>query len=85
MADQFLDVISFRKGASGKSRPHKIGYAKPDGKGGYYVDLDSLPLPDDKGRVSIRISPRMEKGAQTRRPSSAAREMARDLDEDIPF
>lgn len=82
--DQYLDVISFRKRGGGKAYPHRIGSAKSNGKGGYFVDFDSLPLPDAEGRVSVLISPRQEKGAG----SSIRREaqhMRDELDDDLPF
>ena len=85
MADQYLDVINFRKRGD-SAFPHKIGSAKSNGKGGLNVYLDSLPLPDDKGQVTLLIQKRQERptggsSGQARRPAS--REAF--LDEEIPF
>lgn len=83
MADEYLDVISFRKRGD-KPYAHKIGSAKANGKGGFNVYLDSLPLPDTDGRVSLLISPRLEKG---RRDEIAPRRPAQrsEMDDEIPF
>lgn len=80
MSDQYLDVISFRPRGDGKPYAHKIGSAKKNAKGGLNVYLDSLPLPDKDGKVSLLISARQEKPAG-RTPSRGGA----DLDDDIPF
>lgn len=86
MADNaYLDVISFRKRGTGKSYPHKIGSAKSDGKGGYYVDFDSIPLPDENGRVSVLISPRQDKGSYGGGATQRQAPRRDELDDEIPF
>lgn len=90
MADEFLDIISFRKRGTGKAYPHKIGSAKSNGKGGFFVDFDSLPLPDENGRVSVLISPRQEKGGfgggrPTARPAPRSGDVFEDDSDTIPF
>lgn len=84
MADEYMDVISFRKRGD-KAYAHKIGSAKSNGKGGFNVYLDSSPLPDETGRVSLLISPRQEKagsGRLTARPAAPRRD---EMDDEIPF
>ena len=87
MADTYMDVISFRERGDTKFA-HKIGSAKSNGKGGMNVYLDSLPLPDKDGRVSLLISPRQEKGGTGRivsRPTARAAQSDDDMDQEIPF
>lgn len=86
MVDEYMDVISFRQRGD-KPYAHKIGSAKANGKGGINVYLDSSPLPDKDGRVSLLISPRMEKGGGgDRRPAARPAPRRDDMeDSDIPF
>lgn len=88
MADQWLDVISFRQRGDGKAYAHKIGSAKK-GEKGINVYLDSLPLPDKDGRVSLLISARQENsgGRTERRPPPTRPQTPRDDFEDdgVPF
>ena len=74
--------MSFRKRGE-TNYAHKIGSAKKNDKGGINVYLDSLPLPDKDGRVSLLISKRMEKGDRPA-PKSPARG-GDDFDDSIPF
>lgn len=85
MADEYLDVISFRKRGD-KPYAHKIGSAKANGKGGWNVYLDSLPLPDQDGRVSLLISPRQDKGSLggSKAPSRPAPRRD-EMGDEIPF
>lgn len=86
MADQWLDVISFRQRGEGKAYAHKIGSAKKSEKG-INVYLDSLPIPDKDGRVSLLISaPRESSGGGNPRRTQPARRQDDDFDTDtIPF
>jgi hypothetical protein len=85
MADGWLDVISFRqRGDAGKAYAHKIGSAKRNDKGGLNVYLDSLPLPDKDGRVSLLISPPRESAGSPRREARPATP-SRFEDDEIPF
>lgn len=84
MADEYMDVISFRKRGD-KPYAHKVGSAKSNGKGGMNVYLDSLPLPDPDGRVSLLISPRQDKAGGGRPASRPAARNNDDFDDSIPF
>lgn len=84
MADEYMDVISFRQRGD-KPYAHKIGSAKANGKGGINVYLDSSPLPDKDGRVSLLISPRQEKSGGRPAPRTATATHRDEMDEEIPF
>ena len=78
----YFDAIQFKAGYNGKARPIRLGYAKPDQKGGWFVNLDALPLPDEQGRVSFKIVPQRERDAgQSNAPASGGYAM----DDEIPF
>lgn len=94
MADSdFLDVISFRQRGDGKPFAHRIGSAKHGKDGKLNVYLDSLPLPDKDGRVSLLISPRQERtgtgggGYGARRTERPAPKRQDDFDDNdaVPF
>lgn len=75
---EYLDVISWKKTASGKNFAVKLGSAKKLDNGNIAVYLDALPLPGPEG-CQLTIAPQRERaggGAATKRPS--------DLD-DSPF
>jgi len=77
----FWDVGQFKKTASGKNRFVKLGYAKQKDDGGFFVNLDALPLPDEQGRVSIAISPpRQRDDYQQAKPQPQG-----GMDDEIPF
>ncbi|KFI26585.1 RNA-binding protein [Haematobacter massiliensis] len=50
-----FDLLSPRKGKDDKTRWHKIGAAFPRDKGGFQLVLDSLPLADSEGRVTLMM------------------------------
>lgn len=80
----FLDVISFRDKKDGGKTPHRIGYAKQGDKG-MNVYLDSLPLPDKEGRVSLLITAQRERGGG--RPTAQPKRLPQqdEFDDTIPF
>lgn len=86
----YMDVISFRARGDGKAYPHKIGSAKRTDKG-ISVFLDSLPIPDKDGRVSLLISAPRESsgsggsGGNPRRAQPARRQDDFEDDTTIPF
>ena len=60
-----FDLLSPRKGKDDKTRWHKIGAAFPRDKGGFQLVFDSLPLPDNEGRVTVMMweaKPRQDQG-----------------------
>ena len=82
----WMDVISFRD-RGGKNYAHKIGSAKENDKGGINVYLDSLPIPDKDGRVSLLISARRERDGGRPEKNPERRTPRRDEfdDDQIPF
>ena len=77
---QRYDLISPRPGKEGKTFFTRVGTAFPREKGGFSLIFDALPLPDDKGRVSVlMVEPRV-KDDRPQQPGKAA-----DLNDDIPF
>ena len=49
------DLVSPRKGKDDKTRWHKVGAAFPRDKGGFALVFDSLPLPDNEGKVTLMM------------------------------
>lgn len=83
------DCLSPRPGREGKTYWHKVGSAFQSRDGGMQVYLDSLPIPDDKGKVSFIIreakdlreaSAPVQRTRQTPRASTDAT-----IDDTIPF
>jgi hypothetical protein len=66
MAGDYWEVGQWKKTPNDKNFFVKLGTAKQKDDGGFYVDLDALPLsrPDNNGnlRCSIVIQPQREKG-----------------------
>jgi hypothetical protein len=86
----FWDVGQFKKTQSGKNRFVKLGYAKKKDDGGFFVNLDALPLPDEQGRVSLSISPPRERsGVESEFRNVVGNEVRRMqkevMDDDIPW
>jgi hypothetical protein len=79
----FWDVGQFKKTQSGKNRFVKLGYAKQKDDGGFFVNLDALPLPDEQGRVSIAISPQRQRDDSQQGYSNASQ--GGDMEDQIPF
>lgn len=85
MPDEYMDVISFRQRGE-KAFAHKIGSAKHGKDGKINVYLDSSPLPDKDGRVSLVISPRLERTAGYVKPAPRrAPEPEDDFNDPVPF
>jgi hypothetical protein len=89
MAD-FMELGQFKQGQNGKWRFIRLGYAKPNPKGGWYLNFDALPLPDENGRVSVAMKEPQERDGQGgdvySRPVSSGAPMAGvDIEDNIPF
>lgn len=79
MTDRYDAVIS-RKDKSGKVRYTKIGAAFPakDGKDGFNIVLDALPMPNADGQAWISLYAPKPKDAPTRAGGD-------DMNDDVPF
>jgi hypothetical protein len=90
MTDRYDAVIS-RKDKNGKVRYTKIGSAFPakDGKDGFNIVLDALPMPNAEGQAWISLFvPKPKEEAEGRQTPAPTRGSARnaDMDDDsIPF
>lgn len=76
MTDRYDAVIS-RKDRNGKTRYTKIGSAFPakDGKDGFNIVLDAMPMPNAEGQAWISLF--------VPRPKEATRND--DINDDVPF
>jgi len=88
MTDRYDAVIS-RKDKNGKTRYTRIGAAFPakDGKDGFNIVLDALPMPNAEGQAWISLFvPKPKEDADDSQPAPA-RGSARngDMDDEIPF
>lgn len=83
MAKRF-DVCSPRpRKDSDKPYWHRVGTAWDNDKG-TMIYFDSLPLPDEKGRVAVALFEAKEK--QSENPAPAVRRSPKDeMNDDIPF
>lgn len=85
------DILSPRKDRNDKTRWHKVGAAFPRDKGGFSLVFDSLPLPDNEGRVSLMMwEAKPREGQQDNRNQDSGygaggRPGSDDYDSDIPF
>lgn len=92
------DAVISRKDKDGKVRYTKIGAAFPakDGKDGFNIVLDALPMPNAEGQAWISLYVPKDKGDQQsisqrampkgRDPISTGRPRNDDaLDDDVPF
>lgn len=101
MATRYDAVIS-RKDKDGKVRYTRIGAAFPakDGKDGFNIVLDALPMPNAEGQAWISLFvPKQKEGAEPEQsiseratatikrpdPISSGRSLKADMDDDIPF
>lgn len=87
MAQRYDAVIS-RKDKDGKVRYTKIGAAFParDGKDGFNIVLDALPMPNAEGQAWISLYvPKSKDDAEhhDQRPRGGAKNA--DMNDDIPF
>ena len=80
MTDRYDAVIS-RKDKGGKTRYTKIGAAFPakDGKDGFNIVLDALPMPNAEGQAWISLYVPKPKDSA---PSKAGGD---DMNDDVPF
>lgn len=82
MTERYDACIS-RKDRNGKTRYTKIGAAFPakDGKDGFNIVLDALPMPNAEGQAWISLFVPKPKEGQQQAPAAAAEEM----NDDIPY
>lgn len=82
---QYMEIISVRPG---KEKPvyMRIGVMFPakDGKEGYSIKLDALPLPNEKGEIWLNVWPPRDKDAPRDR-APARRDSYQAPNDDIPF
>lgn len=80
------DACTGRKDKSGKTYWTKIGAAFPakDGKEGFNIALDALPMPNAEGQawISLFVPKPKEDRAQPQTSESSAGD---DMNDDIPF
>jgi hypothetical protein len=95
------DAMTPRKGRDGKTYWTKIGSMWPakDGKDGFNLQLDALPLPGDDGRCTVSMFVPKPKDEQTPQanyyaekagerkadPITSGRSRNDDMNDDIPF
>jgi hypothetical protein len=101
MADRY-DVVTSRKDKDGKWRSTRIGAAFPakDGKDGFNIVLDALPMPNGEGQAWLTLFPVKPKEdaehhdqrpiseramPKGRDPISSGRSLRDDMDDRIPF
>jgi hypothetical protein len=66
----------------GKWRATRLGYAKADGNGGWYLNFDALPVTNKDGDVTVKAQvPR----GKDELPTSPQRQSAPDIDDEIGF
>lgn len=80
MTDRYDAVIS-RKDRNGKTRYTKIGAAFPakDGKEGFSIVLDALPMPNAEGQAWISLFVPKPKDA------SEGKTGGNDMNDEVPF
>ncbi len=85
MIDRY-DAVTSRKDRNGKTRYTKIGSAFPakDGKDGFNILLDALPMPnaDGQARISLFVPKPKEDQASS---GSTGRPRSDDMNDDVPF
>ena len=96
MSNDILELVQFRETRNGKWKAVRLGYAKPDGNGGVYVNFDALPLPGKDGETSVKLQvprgkddlpPSRDNGeSYARQTRDAGAPMAGvDMEDPIPF
>lgn len=91
MAKRF-DVLAPRKKRDGGTFWHRVGIAF-EGDKGINIVFDSLPLPDDQGRVSVSLfEPRDQQGGNRQQGNSGGGfgggntgGFGAELDDQVPF
>ena len=86
MTDRYDAVIS-RKDKSGKVRYTKIGAAFPakDGKDGFNIVLDALPMPNAEGQAWISLYVPKPREGDAPSPSRTSGGRNDDMDDSVPF
>lgn len=81
---QRYDAVTSRKDRDGKVRYTKIGSAFPakDGKDGYNIVLDALPMPNAEGQAWISLYVPKPREDAPQRSQAAGRG---DMDDSVPF
>lgn len=86
------DAVISRKDKDGKVRYTKIGAAFPakDGKDGFNIVLDAMPMPNAEGQAWISLYvPKAKEDAPARSDSPAGRQRDggrnADMNDDVPF
>jgi len=80
-----LDAMTPRKKKDGGTFWHRVGTAWESEKG-INIVFDSLPLPDDQGRVSVSLFKPRDNNSQAPRQQSNSRQQSHDdWDADAPF
>ena len=74
--NEFWDVGYFKETKNGKQFFVRLGSARKKDDGGFWVNLDALPLQDSAGRCSLVIAPPREKRSGGGRSN---------MNDDIPF
>lgn len=82
---QRYDLISPRPRKDGKTYWHKVGAAFPNKNGGFSLVFDSLPLPDNEGRVSVMMKEPTPRDDQPRQQSQDSGQGGNDYGDEIPF
>jgi hypothetical protein len=83
---KYMEIISIRPGRE-KPSYVKIGVMFPakDGKEGYSIKLDALPLPNEKGEVWLSVRAPFEKDGDRVQSSSRSSSMREGPNDDVPF
>lgn len=81
------DAVISRKDKDGKVRYTKIGAAFPakDGKDGFNIVLDALPMPNAEGQAWISLYVPKPKDDDKRQASARTVANNADMNDDIPF
>lgn len=81
MTDRY-DVVTSRKDKNDKWRSTRIGSAFPakEGKDGFSIVLDALPLTGPDGQARLTLFPAKPK--EDRAPTAQSRD---DMNDDVPF
>ena len=82
MAKPLFDVVSPRDRGDGRTHWHTIGAAWPRNDG-YTIELNSLPLPNSEGKVTLMLFPIKEEKFIT--PEKSGPIFDSDIDDDVPF
>lgn len=76
MSNEYWEIVQFKEKKGGGKWAFRLGRAQKRDDGGFWLNLDAVPL----GEGSIAVVPQREKpvgGAATKRPD--------DLEDSVPF